>query len=120
MEDQRSRKPKKQPSGNCLLCEQPRLFLTSHHLIPKELDGRGKGTVQICAPCHTYIHKVHTNEELKENYFSLDRLKNSEKVRPWIRTLQEARSVDIGTKMYRVENGVATVMIDMDEVSRLK
>ncbi|KAH8590863.1 hypothetical protein B0O99DRAFT_633668 [Bisporella sp. PMI_857] len=76
----------------CEICERSWVPLTYHHLIPREVHAkvlkRGWHTEDhlmdaawICRACHSFVHKVATNEELAREYFTVERLLDREDVR---------------------------------------
>jgi hypothetical protein len=77
----------------CEICER-RVPLTYHHLIPREAHKkvlkRGwhnedmLGSVAwLCRPCHSFVHKVASNEELAREWWSVERLLEREDVIRW-------------------------------------
>lgn len=45
--------------------------ITKHHLIPKPFrNGETVPKIPLCEPCHKRVHKLATNQELAEQYFT--------------------------------------------------
>ena len=88
----------------CELCDRS-MFLTIHHLFPRSehdhllrhppsnLAPNYPFTKQdllilhrawVCRPCHSAIHRIATNRELGESYWSVELLLGREDVRKWV------------------------------------
>ena len=69
---------------NCKLCGKSvgEKKLIKHHLTPKELGGRR--TVKIHKKCHYFIHAMITNQEMKDDYHTIERLKRHPAVKSYI------------------------------------
>lgn len=73
--------------GACQICERV-VRRTRHHVFPREthknLKKRGydtaslSTTIAICRMCHSTIHRMFTNEELSEAYYTIDLLLENE------------------------------------------
>lgn len=67
----------------CELCGL-NAFLTKHHLIPKRVSRSTKYSkdlktdkenfLWICEVCHSQIHALYSEQELRDNYNTLDKL----------------------------------------------
>ncbi|GAE37079.1 HNH endonuclease [Halalkalibacter akibai] len=75
--------------GQCQLCERDEVELTLHHLTPKEEGGNHLPTVEICIPCHKQIHALYTNKELAIRLMSLERLKDDEELKKFIKWIKK-------------------------------
>eukprot|EP01031_Cornospumella_fuschlensis_P029337 gene29337-35415_t len=74
--------------GLCQICERF-VRLTKHHVFPRELHKNLKKkfndasllntTIAICRMCHSTIHRLFTNEELSESYYTVDLLLSDER-----------------------------------------
>ena len=73
----------------CELCERSEIKLTKHHIIPKEEGGTEKDIVMICSDCHRQIHALYSNQELALRLFSIEALKNDEKLKKFIRFIKK-------------------------------
>jgi 5-methylcytosine-specific restriction protein A len=82
---------------NCELCDRPFDFAygkkrkkfatgapTIHHLVPKQKGGKKGERVSLCVPCHKQLHKMYDNKILKMDYYSIEKLKESKKIREWV------------------------------------
>ncbi len=60
--------------------------IQEHHLRP---ERRAESpTVMLCRPCHDQIHAVFTNDELRENYDTIEALRDADRLQEyldWIR-----------------------------------
>ncbi|OQN98908.1 hypothetical protein B0A48_15254 [Cryoendolithus antarcticus] len=81
------------PSG-CEICAREQLPLTYHHLIPREIHAKAvkrgwhaewelNKVAWLCRQCHSFCHKIATNEELAKELFSIELLLEREDVRKW-------------------------------------
>ena len=65
----------------CVFCNGP--GTSKHHLIPQEilkqrdldLDLHFRRTVRSCRKCHRAIHDLFSNEELADDYYTLELLR---------------------------------------------
>ncbi|KAL3426450.1 YisB protein [Phlyctema vagabunda] len=71
--------------SECEICDRSWIPLTYHHLIPKDSHTRVlkrgwhtedqlQNVAWICRACHTFVHKIATNEELAKDYYTVDKL----------------------------------------------
>lgn len=68
--------------------------MTYHHLIPRQMHDKalkrgwhkewelGK-VAWLCRACHSYVHKIATNEELAKDWYDVDLLLEREDVQKW-------------------------------------
>ena len=89
------------PDG-CEICQREHLPLTYHHLIPRQIHAKAlkRGwhkewelakVAWLCRACHTYVHKIASNEELARELYSVDLLLEREdicKFAAWVSTLR--------------------------------
>ena len=62
--------------GPCPLCGRAMLpgpSVNTHHVIPKSKKGRD--TVKLHTVCHSKIHSVFTENELRDHYHTMERLR---------------------------------------------
>ena len=64
-----------------------------HHLRPEERAT--SPTVTLCRPCHDQIHAVFTNDELRERYDTIDRLRGSDRLREYVAWIRGTDKLDI-------------------------
>ena len=67
----------------CPICKRdtPEEFLERHHLVPKAKGG--KQTVIACRNCGDMLHKLFSNNELRDKLNSLEDILANEFVRKW-------------------------------------
>lgn len=81
------------PDG-CEICQREHLPLTYHHLIPRQVHAkvlkRGwhkewelNKVAWLCRACHTFVHKIGSNELLARELYSVDLLLEREDVQKW-------------------------------------
>lgn len=74
----------------CQLCQR-RVALTFHHLIPRKVHRRARfrknydkaflnGGIWICRKCHRGIHKLYDEMTLAQEFSTLQRLQEDEKI----------------------------------------
>lgn len=59
-----------------------------HHLIPKQKGGRKGPTATIHRFCHTKIHSLFTNGELKKQFSTIDALRTHPEIDKFISWVQ--------------------------------
>lgn len=74
---------------NCPLCDRPMppSQQSSHHLIPSCFGG--KKTVDLHKICHNQIHALFSERELLNYYHTIERLKNHEKIKSFIKWVKK-------------------------------
>nr|POE98271.1 uncharacterized protein yisb [Quercus suber] len=81
-------------AAGCEICEREHLPLTYHHLIPRQMHAKAvkRGWAKewelnkvawLCRACHSYVHKIATNEELARELNSVEALMGREDVLKW-------------------------------------
>lgn len=73
---------------SCELCKRE-LNLTKHHLIPKEEGGKEEDIALICSDCHRQIHALYTNRELAKCLYSIELLKQDEKISKFLKFIKK-------------------------------
>jgi hypothetical protein len=79
---------------DCEICERDWVPLTYHHLIPKQLHAkvtkRGwheewmlNSVAWLCRACHSFVHRVASNEELAREWYTVKKLMEREDIRSW-------------------------------------
>ena len=64
-----------------------------HHLRP---ERRAQSpTVMLCRPCHNQIHAVFTNDELREDYDSIEALRGADRLAEYIDWIRGTEKLDI-------------------------
>lgn len=73
----------------CLLCGRPLAEpMNRHHLLPLSQGGKGTPTVMLHRICHSKIHAVLTEKELRDYYHTIERLQGQEEIArflKWVR-----------------------------------
>lgn len=78
----------------CEICERDWIPLTYHHLIPRSTHERvlKRGwheewelnrVAWLCRACHSFVHRLASNEELAREWHTVERLLDREDVRSW-------------------------------------
>jgi 5-methylcytosine-specific restriction protein A len=85
---------------NCALCGRDVTKLTEHHLTPRSKLKKGEvtPTIWICSPCHRQIHALFTNQQLHDEYNSLERLRDEPRMvrfLNWIRKQDANKAVKV-------------------------
>ena len=81
------------PSG-CEICNREQLPLTYHHLIPRQVHVKAvrrgwhkewelNKVAWLCRACHSFVHKIATNEELARDLYDVGLLLEREQVQRW-------------------------------------
>ena len=73
----------------CQLCERKIDKLTKHHLLPREEGGNKEYISYICSECHRQIYALYTNKELATRLYTLDKLKNDEKISKYLKFIKK-------------------------------
>ena len=61
------------------------VLLTKHHLIPRCKDKDKVGTtVDLCSSCHTFLHAVFSENYLKENLDTLEKILQHERCQEYL------------------------------------
>jgi len=86
----------------CELCKRERTT-TFHHLVPKKTHGRTRVTglhtkeymrtvgVDLCKSCHKTVHKFFTHMELALEYYTLDLLRDNEKMCKYVKWVKKQK-----------------------------
>lgn len=85
----------------CALCRRVVLderiddpqVVQEHHLQP-EMRAESP-TVLLCRPCHKQIHAVFTNEELRDDYDTIDALQTADRLQGYIGWIRGTDKLDI-------------------------
>ena len=74
----------------CLLCGRPLAEpMNRHHLIPLSKGGRATPTIILHKICHSKVHAVLNEAELKRYYHTIERLREQEEIAKFIRWVQK-------------------------------
>lgn len=67
--------------------------LQEHHLIP---ENRAESpTVTLCRPCHEQVHATFTNEELREEYHTVEALRAADRLSGYLSWIRSTGKLDI-------------------------
>lgn len=72
----------------CVICDRElgnKDTISKHHLIPKSKGGRNTETILIHNICHQKIHSFFTEKELKDEYHTVEKLRNHEEMIKFIK-----------------------------------
>jgi 5-methylcytosine-specific restriction enzyme A len=83
--------------GDCELCFRTDVEITIHHLTPKEVGGAFLPTAKLCLPCHKQIHAIYTNEELAARMNTIERLRDDDTIKKFVRYIQKQPSSKLVT-----------------------
>jgi len=86
----------------CEICDRDWINLTYHHLIPRGVHAkvlkRGwhdeqqlNSVAWLCRACHSFVHRMASNEELAKEYYTVERICEREDVQKfanWIGTVR--------------------------------
>lgn len=86
----------------CEICERDWIPLSYHHLIPRGVHAKvvKKGwhdewmlnsVAWLCRACHSFVHRMASNEELAREYFTVERILEREDVQDWARWVGRVR-----------------------------
>ncbi|KKZ68421.1 hypothetical protein EMCG_05879 [[Emmonsia] crescens] len=86
----------------CEICERDWIPLTYHHLIPREVHAKVlkrkwheewmlNSVAWLCRACHSFVHKVASNEELAKEWYTVERILQREDVQHWAKWVARIR-----------------------------
>lgn len=89
------------PDG-CEICQREHLPLTYHHLIPRQMHAKAvkrgwhrewelNKVAWLCRACHSFVHKIASNEELAKDLYDVDLLLEREDVQKWASWVSRVR-----------------------------
>jgi hypothetical protein len=89
-------------ASECEICAREHLPLTYHHLIPRQVadkavkrgwhaDWEVNKVAWLCRACHSYVHKILSNEELARDWYSIELLIEREDVQRWAQWVSKVR-----------------------------
>ncbi|QSS51355.1 hypothetical protein I7I53_06661 [Histoplasma capsulatum var. duboisii H88] len=79
---------------SCEICERDWIPLTYHHLIPREVHAKVlkrkwheewmlNSVAWLCRACHSFVHKMASNEELAKEWYTVELILQREDVQNW-------------------------------------
>lgn len=86
----------------CEICDRDWIPLSYHHLIPKEVhdkvlkrgwheEWRLNSVAWLCRACHSFVHRMASNEELAREWYTVDRILQREDVQDWAKWVGRVR-----------------------------
>ena len=86
----------------CEICERYYVPLTYHHLIPRQIhekvlkrgwheESQLDSVAWLCRACHSFVHKMASNEELARKWYTVDRICEREDVQKWAQWIRRMR-----------------------------
>jgi hypothetical protein len=78
-------------SNTCALCERTVSQVTMHHLVPKEEGGKYSETVPLCQPCHSTLHTLFTNKELRTQFNTIAKLQSAERLQTYLHWIKSKK-----------------------------
>ncbi|RAK88126.1 hypothetical protein BO79DRAFT_238161 [Aspergillus costaricaensis CBS 115574] len=86
----------------CEICERDWIPLSYHHLIPRSVhakvvkkgwheEWRLNSVAWLCRACHSFVHRMASNEELAREWFTVERICEREDVMDWARWVGRVR-----------------------------
>jgi hypothetical protein len=86
----------------CEICERDWIPLSYHHLIPREVHAkvlkRGwheewklNSVAWLCRACHSFVHRMASNEELAREWYTVDRILERDDVQDWAKWVGRVR-----------------------------
>ena len=78
----------------CEICERDWVPMTYHHLIPKAVHAKAlkrgwheerqlNSVAWLCRACHSFVHRMASNEELAKEYFTVEKICEKDEVQKW-------------------------------------
>lgn len=74
----------------CDLCERTVEILTRHHLIPKSIKRKHRGTISVCLSCKDTIHII-PNKDLDNHYNTLETLKAAPELTTYMKWIKKQK-----------------------------
>lgn len=86
----------------CEICDRDWVPMTYHHLIPKQVHPkvlkRGwheehqlNSVAWLCRACHSFVHRMASNEELAREWYTVDRICDRDDVQKWAQWVRRVR-----------------------------
>jgi hypothetical protein len=84
--------------GECAVCRRygPDLPTQRHHLVPEH--RRESPVVDVCPPCHDTIHATFTNQELIDDYHTVEALRTADRLQGYLRWIRKTDKTDINVE----------------------
>ena len=86
----------------CEICERDWIPLSYHHLIPRQIHAKAikrgwheewrlNSVAWLCRACHSFVHRIASNEELARDFWTVERLMQREDVISWAKWVGRVR-----------------------------
>ncbi|KAL6253265.1 hypothetical protein RBB50_000988 [Rhinocladiella similis] len=86
----------------CEICERDWVPMTYHHLIPKQVHAKAlkrgwhdehqlNSVAWLCRSCHSFVHRMASNEELAKEWCTVDKICEREDVQKWTHWVRRVR-----------------------------
>ncbi|EEH43582.1 uncharacterized protein PADG_08202 [Paracoccidioides brasiliensis Pb18] len=86
----------------CEICDREWVPLTYHHLIPREVHDKAlkrkwhdewmlNSVAWLCRACHSFVHRMASNEELAKDWYTVERILQREDVQHWAQWVARIR-----------------------------
>ena len=86
----------------CEICDRDWIPLTYHHLIPKQVHEKAlkrqwheewklNTVAWLCRACHSFVHKIASNEELAKELYTVELLMDREDIQAWAKWVGRVR-----------------------------
>lgn len=86
----------------CEICDRSWIPLTYHHLIPKQMHAKAikrgwheqwrlNSVAWLCRACHSFVHRMASNEELAKELWTVERLMEREESQAWAKWIGRVR-----------------------------
>ena len=86
----------------CEICDRDWIPLTYHHLIPKQVHAKAlkrgwheewrlNSVAWLCRACHSFVHRIASNEDLARDWWTVDLLMDREDVLAWAKWVGRVR-----------------------------
>jgi len=76
----------------CELCGRA-VETTKHHLIPK--NRKESPIARLCKACHKQVHATFTHHELKQEFNTVERLREADRLQPFLAWIRKTRKTDV-------------------------
>ena len=76
----------------CPICQRRISNLTDHHLVPVHKPGKREERAKLCSDCHSQIHMLFSNQELKKEYNTTKSIKNSKRMQAYLKFIENRNS----------------------------
>ncbi|KEF62603.1 uncharacterized protein A1O9_00576 [Exophiala aquamarina CBS 119918] len=89
-------------TGACEICERDWVPMTYHHLIPRQIhtkvlkrgwheEHKLNSVAWLCRACHSFVHRMASNEELACDWYTVDRICEREDMQKWAQWVRRVR-----------------------------